>query len=326
MPTNPPTAHLSLPTSHIPLTISAPGTVMLAGEHAVLHGRHALVGAVDQRVSVTLAPRRDDTIAIHSNLGERSMPRTTIDASRPFHYLGAILEAYQSAFPGGFDLTITAEFPPDVGLGSSSAVTVAALAAIHSWVNRSFPDREALMHEAIVLIRQVQGMGSGADVAATVWGGILLYKAEPTVIARYDRLPPIALVYAGYKTPTPEVVRIVEEKRARSKDRYDALFDRIEACTLAASGTLKAQDWTALGRILNQGQTLMEELGVCDAALADIVAAMNTMPGIRGAKISGSGLGDCVLGIGKLDAVDWPYRPLPVSLSIHGVRLEERVP
>ena len=48
---------------------SAPGSLMISGEHAVLHGRHALVGAVDQRVRVMLTPRADDTIRICSALG-----------------------------------------------------------------------------------------------------------------------------------------------------------------------------------------------------------------------------------------------------------------
>ncbi len=305
-----------------PITVSAPGTLMIAGEHAVLHDKHALVAAVDQRVSVALAPRKDNTIAIHSALGEREMSRHAIDAARPFHFLGAVMEKLSDAFPVGFDLTIVADFPADVGLGSSSAVTVAALAAINTWLTGSFPDRKTLMRDAIAIIREVQGMASGADVAAAVWGGILLYKATPEVISRYETLPPIALVYAGYKTPTPDVIRLVEEARAESPDGFEALFDRIDKCVLFANSTLKAENWGLLGSVINAGQKLMARLGVCDNALASIVETMSAMHTIHGAKISGSGLGDCVLGIGTLDTVEWPYRAIPVNLSKEGVRRE----
>jgi mevalonate kinase len=334
-----------------PMTISAPGTLMIAGEHAVLHGKHALVAAVDQRVTVTLAPRGDDTIAIHSALGEREMSREAIDDSAPFHFLGAVLKKHLGDLPSGVDLTITADFPADVGLGSSSAVTVAALAAIKQWISGSFPDRDTLMREAIAIIRDVQGMGSGADAAAAVWGGMLLYKATPEVIARHpplptpgspqstlhsppchavglakadpqSPLPPITLVYAGYKTPTPEVIRIVDERRQKSDDGFEMLFDRIDTAVLFADAAMKAKDWNLLGTALNAGQQLMVELGVCDTALSEIVAQMQSMPHILGVKISGSGLGDCVLGIGSLDAVDWAYREIPVTLSPDGVRME----
>ncbi|MBT3192662.1 MAG: GHMP kinase [Verrucomicrobia bacterium] len=320
------------------ISASAPGSLMITGEHAVLHDRCALVGAVDQRVQVTLSPRPDDVIAIHSALGEREMPRHEIDTSKPFNFLGAIFEKHREACPSGFDLTVTADFPADVGLGSSAAVTVATLAAISTWLSGTFPNRDELLNDAVAIIRDVQGRGSGSDAAAAVYGGILLYEATPKVITRYPPspisqfristfpTPPIALVYAGYKTTTPEVIRIVERQRAQSEDGYESLFNQIDANSRSASEALQSQDWTALGQALSAGQKLMEQLGVCDEPLADIVSTMNTMPNILGAKISGSGLGDCVLGIGTLSAVDWPYRAIPVRLSTEGVRLEEESP
>jgi len=295
---------------------------MIAGEHAVLHDKHALVASVNQRVAVTLQPRDDSTILIHSALGERKMSVDAIDSSPPFHFLGAVIQKHQASYQQGFELTVTADFPADIGLGSSSAVTVATLAAIETWLTGSFPDKTPLMQDAVAIIREVQGMGSGADVAATVWGGILLYKATPEVIARHVALPPISLVYVGYKTPTPDVIRLVEAARKDSPDGFQALFNRMETCVLFANAALVAEDWVALGSALNAGQQLMAELGVTDDGLSDIVKTMKSMPGIRGAKISGSGLGDCVLGIGSLDTVDWPYRSIPVALSPDGARLE----
>ncbi len=306
------------------LAVSAPGSTMIAGEHAVLHGKHALVGAVDQRVQVTLTPRDDDAIAIHSVLGHRKMPRNTIDASKPFHFIGAILESRQNAFPSGFTLNITADFPSDVGLGSSSAVTVATLAVINLWLTGTFPSRDSLMQDAVAIIRHVQGMGSGADAAAAVWGGILLYRATPEVVARHEKaLPPLSLVYAGYKTPTPEVIQIVETQRARTPDGHAALYEQINTNALEANEALHANNLDTLGDTLRAGQHLMEALGVCDDTLAEIVETMNRMPHIYGAKISGSGLGDCVLGIGTLNAIEWPYREIPIHFSANGVKQEE---
>jgi len=296
---------------------------MIAGEHAVLHGKHALVGAVNQRVYVSLEPRNDDLIAIHSSLGERQMPRTQIDSSKPFNFLGAVFEKHQNSFESGFDLTVKADFPADIGLGSSSAITVATMATIERWLNGKFPKREKLMHDAIEIIRSVQGRGSGADVAAAVYGGILLYKATPEIIAHHENLPPIALVYAGYKTPTPEVIKIVEQQRKYSADNYKDLYNRIDVSAIAANEALCNRDWTLLGQELSKAQDLMEELGVCDDALTEILSTMNKMPNISGAKISGSGLGDCVLGIGALDKVDWKYREIPVELSSCGVEQEK---
>ena len=70
----------------------------------------------------------------------------------------------------------------------------------------------------------------------------------------------------------------------------------------------------------------MEDLGVCDDTLSDIVTTLRSMPDILGTKISGSGLGDCVLGIGTLTTVDWPYRVIPVHFTTEGVRDESTAP
>jgi mevalonate kinase len=297
---------------------------MISGEHAVLHGRHALVGAVNQRVYVSLTPRTDNKIAINSALGKCRMAIDSIDSSRPFQFIGAVLELYKSEFRSGFDLDITSEFSAAVGLGSSSAITVATLAAVKTYLSGIFPQRDDLMRESVAIIRKVQGRGSGADIAAAVFGGILLYKATPEVVRRYDNLPPIELVYAGYKTPTPEVIEIVEHARQKSSDGYKALFDRIDVCTMFADSAMQKDDWNALGNALNRGQLMMEMLGVCDETLSDIITKMSAMPHIKGAKISGSGLGDCVLGIGKTDNINWPYKSIEVQLSPRGIELNSR--
>ncbi|MDD2236061.1 MAG: galactokinase family protein, partial [Kiritimatiellae bacterium] len=49
--------------------MSAPGTLMLMGEHAVLRGAPALACAVDQRIQVDLQCRRDGRLRIESALG-----------------------------------------------------------------------------------------------------------------------------------------------------------------------------------------------------------------------------------------------------------------
>ena len=51
---------------------SAPGSLMLMGEYAVLKGAAALCAAIDKRIYVKLTPRNDQKIMIHSALGEFS--------------------------------------------------------------------------------------------------------------------------------------------------------------------------------------------------------------------------------------------------------------
>ena len=305
------------------ISFSAPGSLMISGEHAVLHGYHALAGAVDRRIRVSLTPRKSDKIEIISALGNRCMPLTKIDASPPLQFIGSTLQRYSRNFKNGFTLKIEAEFSATVGLGSSAAITAACLAAVATHCNGKTPDKNQLLNETVQIIREVQGRGSGSDAAASIYGGIILYKATPQVLARYTTLPPICLIYAGYKTPTTQVIEFVENQRANTKDKFKALFDRIDVCTMFANSALNDNNWNALGNALNRGQLMMEMLGVCDQHLQNIIDSLTAHEQISGAKISGSGLGDCVIGIGSFSPpADWPYEIIPVQLSARGLEQE----
>jgi len=303
---------------------SAPGSLMITGEHAVLHGAHALVGAVDARVRVTLEPRLDRTVVIRSSLGTRHMPLAAADLSPPFQFVGHAIAMLADICPSGFALDIRADMRADTGLGSSAAVTVAALAALHVFCHHAPPSSPADLHrQALDIVRRVQGAASGADLAAAVWGGVLLYRQTPEVIRRHGHFPPVTLAYAGYKTPTAEVIRQVEARRACAADGFRDLYARMDACSQEASQAFATSDWRHLADMLTNGQRLMEELGVCDPTLAAMVNSLREQPGIAAAKISGSGLGDCVLAIGTLpDDSAFPYTRIPVQFSPQGVMLE----
>ncbi len=303
---------------------SAPGSLMITGEHAVLHGAHALVGAIDSRVRVTLDRRLDRAVVIRSALGTRHMLLAAPDLSPPFQFVGFAIAAFADTCPSGFDLDIRADMRADTGLGSSAAVTVATLAALHVFCHHAPPPSPDDLHrQALDIVRRVQGAASGADLAAAVWGGVLLYRQTPEVICRHGIFPPVTLAYAGYKTPTAEVIRQVESRRAFADDGFRDLYARMDACSLEASQAFAATDWRHLADTLTNAQSLMEQLGVCDPTLATMIRTLREQPGIAAAKISGSGMGDCVLAIGALpDESAFPYTRIPVQFSTQGVTLE----
>ncbi|MFN7098736.1 MAG: galactokinase family protein, partial [Gammaproteobacteria bacterium] len=105
---------------------SAPGSLMVMGEHAVLAGKLALCMAVEQRVHVSLQPRTDNIIHLSSN----AFPdyQTTCDQikiEKPYQFVLGVLSAYQTNLNSGCDIHIVADFSHTMGLGSSAAVTVA---------------------------------------------------------------------------------------------------------------------------------------------------------------------------------------------------------
>ena len=151
---------------------SAPGKAMLLGEHAVLRHGKAIVVAIDKRVHVRLSvdaqnlPNNDDWMLYEIKKGKvlegNSIIQSVIDFFDP---------------PEDFKLEIKSELKGVKGLGSSSALIVALMAAFHKWLDPI--DNDQLFLNCLKIVHQVQGgMGSGVDILAAIHGGILYCEKE----------------------------------------------------------------------------------------------------------------------------------------------------
>ncbi len=298
---------------------SAPGSLMLLGEHAVLQGQPALVCAVNRRIHVTLAPRKDRAIRITSALGRYSASVDRIKPSKNFRFVVAAVRRFARELTTGFDLRIDSEFSHKIGFGSSAAVTVATLAALSKWLNGSVNPRK-LLPDAVAVIRETQGLGSGADVAASVHGGIVLYRANPIRAQKLNASYPLTVLYSGSKMPTVEVVGIVERARKACPELYEAIFKIMGRSSRQAAAAIRRNNWKDVGAILNLNRLLMAAIGVSNGKLAAMACLLLRDPAILGAKISGSGLGDCVIGLGRSRRTKWPFEALPVMISPRGVQ------
>src|SRR5690606_7477984 len=114
------------------------------------------------------------------------------------------------------------------------------------------------------------------------------------------------------KMKTADVIRYLEERRALNADYFERIFDRMDASV----GEV-IDDFSQLGRMLILNQKLMEEMGLCNASLAEIIAGFREQ-GVP-AKISGSGLGDCAIGLGRFPSAE-KYHTYPLIVSADGVR------
>ena len=293
---------------------------MLLGEHAVLHGRRALACAASRRIRARLTANDGGRLSVRSALGFHEGPIDTFPVEGPLRFVLAAVQAARGPSLRGLELEIESECSPTVGLGSSAAVTVAVVAGLQSLAGACQP--LDLFHTALRAVRAVQGMGSGTDVAASVWGGVVVYRAEPFEVEPLEAELPITLVYSGSKTPTVDVVRAVEAARAKEPDRFAGLFDAMDGSVGDAIQAVRGHDLRGMGALLNRNQDLMRKLGVSNAALEAILARMKSDPHILGAKISGSGLGDCVVGLGEGSFDPAPYERIPVTMSSLGVVVE----
>lgn len=293
---------------------SSPGSLMLLGEHAVLHRKHALVCAIDKRMHVALTPRADKKILLSSALGEYQVEISKIKIAPPFQFVLATLKYLKKSLPSGCEITIESEFSDKMGFASSAAVTVAVLSALHAWVDLPVTPEDLIKH-ARRIVRSVQGLGSGADVAACVLGGMVAYRSESFWAEKLPHIHPIAVQYVGYKTPTVEVIHHVKNTFASDPLLLKKICEAIDHCALQGIQAVRNAEWQLLGNAMNIQQGLMEALGVNTPELSALILKLRKEKNILGAKISGSGLGDCVVGLGEIS------NSLPVAITSRGVEV-----
>ena len=263
---------------------------MLLGEHAVLHGRLAIVCAISTRIRVTLIPRCDEEIRLFSGLGQYTTTIRELGKHPNFSFVLKAIHRYGEHLPSGFDLRINSEFSHQIGFGSSAAVTVATITALRTWLNHNVVPDE-IFNDSLRVVHAVQGVGSGADVAASVHGGIVAYQIKPFNIEKLSHIHPLTAVYSGNKMPTVEVIQIVEQQRKQFPKMFEQVFDLMDQTSVNAVDAIQYKDWKMLGQLMNFGQGLMDAIGVNNTQLSALVYALRNDPGILGSKISGSGLG-----------------------------------
>ena len=299
---------------------SAPGKVMLLGEHAVLYGYPAIVCAINKRVFVTLTPRVDKKIYIFSELGTHKTDLSTLIIKKPFQFVITAIRYYKELFDLniGFDLEIKSEFSEKIGFGSSAAVTVATLSAIQQLINRSL-DFDFLHKAGVQVVREVQGSGSGGDVAASVYGGIIYYHANSFKIEKIKSNPQINLIYSGYKISTVDVINKVSEIAKNYPKIFAKLFAGIGQCVESGKKALISKNWKKLGQIFNIHQGLLDALGVNNKIISELIYVSRQVKGVLGSKISGSGLGDCLLVLSDSKINNFKFSESQKSKNIHKI-------
>ncbi len=304
---------------------SAPGKVILLGEHAVVFEQPAIAVAVDQR------------LRCHAHLHE-SFVMNGAPLSRTTHpYVSCAIEKHWGGGP--IAVETHSDIPSGSGMGSSAAVTASLLAALASLKGGKMQEEE-VARDAFDVESVVQGRASPIDTSTSSHGrGIfvdsrpgdhLLWHIQRDVREWYVhdcQVPRMTLVvgYTGVHAPTGPLVAKVKRYADRTVFARDVI-EEIGGIVREGMTCLKSNDQEALGRLMTRDHKLLAILGVSHPSLDKLVRA--SLPYSFGAKLTGAGGGGSMIAL-----TDQPEKvaeairlkggmPIMVSTGEEGVRIE----
>ena len=309
--------------------VSAPGKIILFGEHFVVHGTRAVVGAINKRVTVTSEKNDTAAISISSSLGKATIPITEeIDSVekkfRPFFFIAKEVISDHN-FQNGITIDIQSDIPIGAGLGSSSACCVAAAASVSNLFSKV--DASQILDLAIDAERTIFPRTSGADCTVSTLGGIIEYQKEsdPKAI-NIEHDFDFILVNSQKMHNTDAVVRRVNKFRDDNADTFSELCAEEDNLITKAIDSLQTFDLETIGKCMSQNQIFLERIGVSNDVLLDIVKTIEKET--FGAKLTGAGDGGCVIALtdqSKKDSVvenmSKEYETYPVTIEKTGMQV-----
>jgi len=305
---------------------TAPGKLILAGEHAAVYGRPALVAAVSACTRVTVGPATGggvrlklmdvgveatshwDAIGEYGRVARRAWEAyrhqpsserlTALSAGDPAHVVKVALAETVKALavtPRGAVVRVESELPVGAGFGSSASVAVATVGAVSMFLtDRAEPavvDRVAFEVE-----RRQHGRPSGADHATVLYGGLQWFEriagdelSRRTLAFDSDLLARLRVFQSGIPIEsTGQLVETVRQRFAERPDHLTEILDRMESDTRALRGALVGGDkGSDMRSLLQSCEQGLELLGVVPATVRNSIRRVEVAGGA--AKISGAG-------------------------------------
>ncbi len=280
---------------------SAPGKIILFGEHFVVYGMKAVLCSIDKRITATSQFIDEKVIRIRSSLGESEI---NIDSSnnlekvqqkfmKPFFYV-AQRAIKENSSKSGIELVLESEIPTGVGLGSSSAACVAATASVNGLFCKL--SKNDVMKIAVQAERIIFEQNSGADSSVSTFGGLVSYDLKngfENISSRNDLR--FIISNSAQVHNTQDVVRQVRNFKEKNNDLFNKLCKLEIDIVDNAMSSLRENDLNKLGSLMLKNHDLLKQIGISTEKIDLLVEEAKKTS--YGAKITGAGGGGCIISL-----------------------------
>jgi len=279
-----------------PARASAPGKIILFGEHAVVHGQPAIaVPLLAVQAEAEAKPALSGHgLTIRAPDVRRTLHLAQVAPDSSFYAaliypLRLALDAWQQPEPD-LTLTVHSTIPIGGGLGSGAALAAALIRALGAALEIPLPP-DVLNPLVYEVEKAHHGTPSGIDNTVIVYQQPV-YFVRGTPLETFHIARPFTLLVAdtGVSSPTRITVGDVGHLFEAEPERLGGLFARIGAIARAARHAIETGTLDSLGALMDENHALLSELTVSSEPLDRLCAAARAA-GADGAKLSGGGRG-----------------------------------
>lgn len=296
------------------ISVSAPGKMILCGEHAVVYGQPAIAIPLQQINTTTYilarptAPKGEvrlvaDAIGFDDSILE-------LDETDPIRAALELVKAHFSIdhFPA-CEIRIHSTIPLASGLGSSASLSVSLIRALCEFIGQPLPVHE-INQMAFEVEKLHHGNPSGVDNTVIAYNQPVYFirgKAQEFLQVS----APLHLVVANTGVPgsTAEAVAKVRQNWQDDPQKWENYFSQIGKITNQIRQHLEKANPEAIGKLMNENHRLLQALQVSCTELDTLVNAANAA-GALGAKLSGGGLGGNMIALVEPDSADRIFKAL----------------
>lgn len=271
---------------------SAPGKIILFGEHAVVYKRPALAVPVNQvQVDVEVSDSDKPGVWIDAPMVDLHGELSTLPSDHPigsvilkvFNHLGI------STHPN-ISVTIASTIPVAAGLGSGAAVSVALIRALSSYL--SLPLSNEQVNALVFEIEKLHhGTPSGIDNTVITYNMPVYYmKDKPIETFACGKPFTIVIGDTGVPAPTKESVGDVRRLWLRDANRFESIFNEVAQISTMARRLIEGGHPEHLGELMDHNHEFLQQMTVSSPEL-DVLVYAARKAGAHGAKLSGGGRG-----------------------------------
>lgn len=232
-------------------------------------------------------------------LGEESLDGSWTD------FCSGCIKVIAQNFPenalSGFDCYIESDLPSGLGVSSSASLTLGFLKILNVLNNLELSDLD-LINYGVEVENKYIGVNCGKlDYASEVLGKankLLIYNCQDDSY-HYTGLPKglnFAIVYSAvrHELRQSNFNNSIDNLNLDTKKQQYLIHER--ANIIAGENALKTKDFKHFGNIMvDSAQRFEEAWGVSSALTKKLLHDIIYLPGVHGARYSGSGIGGCIL-------------------------------